>query len=229
MPRIKEIYNQAAIGKSSAVLERIKQRHINVAILQDAVSGETKEYCESLPFKELIEQSENVHNQDYCYRLTGTDCYKGGKIDWEDLYEALKLLPDKEGKEKLAQDIRNLSQLFCKHSTLDYSGACLFIFTPSANEGGFWHTDKGKYRATATLRGDIGTIWSPDHFLDYEHSDRKETYWGDVEPDDADIQIIQPYDMALFKCQDFSNPLVHATPPYSMTRKYRFSVHIAGV
>jgi hypothetical protein len=90
------------------------------------------------------------------------------------------------------------------------SRVTLLIFYPDGNH--FWHSDGGPARGIITLRGNKGTIWRPDSSL-VGQTCSYGTYWGDVEPEKQDfIQSIEPGDMAIFKCKNHKNPLVHATP-----------------
>ena len=95
-------------------------------------------------------------------------------------------------------------------------GFSLVKFRP--DPGMFWHTDGGPARAIVTLRGEEGTLWRPDQSLP-KGKPRHLTYWGPVKrADQSYAQTLEPGDMAIFKCRDHENPLVHASPLCTKTR-----------
>ncbi len=222
---MKKEFRQAAIGNTQRALDAIRQDAVNLAVWRDPLSPETKKYLEKLPLRKLAAQGRNQDN--YCFRLYDSVVVPDhmNKI----LLQTLSVLPESKGRESLVMDTIKLAEAFTRATGAPPEVAHLLVFKPAKDGPGFWHVDDGNNLGIITLKGDTGTLWRPDESLPADVEDRCKTYWGNVKPETEHyIQQLARYDFAIFKCNKAPNPLVHATPPRSMTRSYRMALLLAN-
>jgi len=223
---LKKRFRQAAEGDFPGVLENIRRAEINLAVWNDPLSAASKAYLAGLNLKKLARGREW---EDGYYAYAGDLRAASSKKDLaKAATDALKDLPNGEGKDALARDIGKLVEAFAKASRGRNVTGTLLIFKPTAEGGGFWHADQKKRRGIITLKGDRATLWAPDD-APLKQQDEEGIYWGCVNPRKQKfIQEIAPQDFAIFKCLPFPNPLKHATPVPPMSTEYRLALLIGS-
>ncbi len=224
---LKKLFKQAVLDTSPAALAHIRKAPINLAVWEDALSPASKKYLQTVDLEKIamhysLRDGYYYHVNNYASSSLQHEAAKIKKA-------LLKHFPRGQGKNALANDIGKLMRAFQKATGNSKVHANFLVFTPS--KIGFWHTDSHTgttpHRGIMSMIGDRGTLWRSDESLPKKHK-RTDLYWGSVQPEkDATFcQEIAPLDFAIFKCNVFPNPLVHATPPtpMSMTRRLAFIV-----
>ena len=219
MGTYKEKFQHAAVSHDPDVLALIGHPQINLTVWKRAASSQ--KYVENLDLQALGPQA--AWKDDY-FKVLLTHGYRGpssakARRQSERALEQKMTdsgFPDEDGRKDLATRLISFTDIFAEAAGLNGAGFSLLLFRPRGNM--FWHTDDGPTRGIVTLRGDAGTLWRPEPSLT-PGKPRNLTYWGNVEPEKQDyIQSIDPGDLAIFKCRDAENPLVHASPTCQQTR-----------
>jgi hypothetical protein len=222
MSEYTELYNQAVIGHDQSALNQLKRRPVNLAVMKDALSEQSVKYLNKLNIRKLREHDLKLNP--YCSYLHYNDNVNPRRLDAE-IDRALEVLPEKEGRLELVNDIKDLCCIFSSVVNKKPKGLVLLAMDrrirQAIEQANDWHTDAHAHNGIITLRGKEATIWRPNNTMP-KNKDRERSNYGAVKmTEEENIQHLEPQDFAMFKGRKMSNPLVHASPQSKNTTAHR--------
>lgn len=221
-----KIFEHAVSSDNPKVLEEISREDINLAVWENPLSPHSRQYLDGLDLnRDIVPKNSQYYEHTKIQvfnRETGT----------QTMAELVDYLPDREHKEALIDDLVRLKDSFLKATGFDQVNVAPMLFKPRAADRsnplstpGFWHTDGGNNIGIITLKGDKGTLIRPNSSVtNYQSEIRKiEAVIPEEQPFIREIGVGQ---FAIFKCLNHDSPLIHATPPYPMTRERRLVLQL---
>lgn len=215
-------YNQAVENGDPAVINEIADDDINLCVWHSALSQRTIDYLDNSQerlgryltdgngSKRLITIGNDPVNY-HSWRLA-SDHEKR-----ERLKKYFAAYPAGENRNSLIEDVGTLIDIF--HGAVDRRSRDFGLVSMVVGNIFRWHLDGAYEQGTITLTGNKGMLWRPQDSVPVEWLHDRRLIKEDVDPDAQKniIQEIDTHDFAVFRGDKTSKPLVHATPPYSMS------------